>query len=203
MQPSGTSHSTIRPAAPDITVCAAAPDITIRPAAPGITIRAATSAEFPHVLAMNAEWEHVTSPLDASALQRLHAQSLYHRIAESDGVPAAFLLAFGPRAAYESPNYRWFNARSADFCYIDRIVVDGRFQRKGLGHALYDDVAAFAAERKIARLTCEVDAEPFNAASDAFHARRGFVEVGTQWIGAKRVSLREQVLVRNPEGDRP
>lgn len=185
MQPSGTSHSTIRPAAPDI------------------TIRPATQADFAHLLRMNTEWEHVTSPLDASALQRLHAQSLYHRIAESDGVPAAFLLAFGPRAAYESPNYRWFNARSADFCYIDRIVVDGRFQRKGLGHALYDDVAAFAAERKIARLTCEVDAEPFNAASDAFHARRGFVEVGTQWIGAKRVSLREQVLVRNPEGDRP
>lgn len=200
MQPSGTSHITVCAAAPDITVRPAAPDITIRPAAPGITIRAATSAEFPHVLAMNAEWEQVTSPLDSTALERLHAEAVYHRIAECDGVPAAFLLAFAPGAAYASPNYRWFNARSADFCYIDRVVVDGRFQRRGLGHALYDDVAAFAHERGIARLTCEVDAEPLNAASDAFHARRGFVEIGTQWIGAKRVSLREQMLTHRREG---
>jgi len=176
----------------------------IRPVTPadGTVIRPVTPADFPHVLRMNAAWEHYTSPLDARALERLHAEAVYHRIAECEGQPAAFLLAFAPGAAYESPNYRWFNARSADFCYIDRVVVDARFQRRGLGQALYEDVAAFAHERGIARLTCEVDAEPLNAVSDAFHARGGFVEVGTQWVadGTKRVSLRERVLAHRPGG---
>lgn len=186
MQPSDIPHAHIRPATP-------VAETIIRPA---------TTADFPHVLRMNAAWEHYTSPLDTSALERLHAEAVYHRIAECDGEPAAFLLAFAPGAAYASPNYRWFAARSADFCYIDRVVVDGRFQRRGLGQALYEDVAAFAHQRGIARLTCEVDAEPFNAASDAFHARGGFVEVGTQWVadGTKRVSLRERVLAHRTQG---
>lgn len=182
----------------------AADSAVIRPAvaADSVVIRPITPADFPHVLRMNAAWEHYTSPLDIRALERLHAEAVYHRIAVCEGQPAAFLLAFAPGAAYESPNYRWFSARSADFCYIDRVVVDARYQRRGLGQALYEDVAAFAHERGIARLTCEVDAEPLNAVSDAFHARGGFVEVGTQWVadGTKRVSLRERVLAHGPEG---
>lgn len=168
-------------------------------------IRPATPVDFPHLLRINAEWEHVTSPLDARTLADLDAQALYHRVVEYDGGPAAFLLAFGPGAAYESPNYRWFCARSADFCYIDRVVVDERYQRRGLGHALYDDVAAFARARMITRLTCEVDAEPLNAASDAFHRHRGFVEVGTQWVAddTKLVSLRERVLAGDSPVGRP
>jgi predicted GNAT superfamily acetyltransferase len=41
-----------------------------------------------------------------------------------------------------------------------------------------------------------VNIEPPNPGSDAFHAGRGFVEVGTQWVadGTKRVSLRELVV---------
>ena len=146
------------------------------------------------VLGLNALWEHVTSPLGADALAALHAQAAYHRVVELDGQVVAFLLAIGPGAAYQSPNYRWFEESAREpFLYIDRVVVSADSHRSGFGAALYDDVLAFAVAHGILRLVCEVDVEPLNVASDSFHRARGFAEVGTQWVGGgkKRVSLRE------------
>lgn len=162
----------------------------------GHRIRATTEADLPAILRLNAEWQHVTSPLDGAALAHLHAHAAYHRVAEVDGEVVAFLLAFGPDVPYDSPNYRWFEANSAEFLYIDRVVVAGDHQRGGFGEKLYRDLEEYARTSGAGRLVCEVDIEPLNAASDAFHRRRGFVEVGTQWLpgGAKRVSLRERWL---------
>lgn len=159
-------------------------------------IRPAAEADLPAVLRLNAEWQHVTSPLDDRSLAHLHAHSAYHRVAEVDGQVVAFLLAFGPHVPYDSPNYRWFESRSAGFLYIDRVVVSAAHQRDGLGEGLYRDLEGYAWAHGIGRLACEVDVEPLNAPSDAFHRRHGFVEVGTQWLpgGVKRVSLRERML---------
>lgn len=160
------------------------------------SIRPATRSDLPALLRLNAEWQHVTSPLDEAALAHLHEHAAYHRVAEADGRVIAFLLAFGADAPYDSPNYRWFEANSAEFLYIDRVVVAADRQRGGLGEELYRDVEAYARANGMARLVCEVDIEPLNAASDTFHRRHGFVEVGAQWLpgGAKRVSLRERSL---------
>ncbi len=162
-------------------------EAVIRPADPG---------DFGAIIDLNAAWVHFTSALDEAALGDLHAQAAYHRVAELDGCIVGFLLAVGPGKGYESPNYRWFAARSSDFLYIDRVVVAGEHQGTGVGGALYDDVTAWAARHGFGRLVCEVNVEPPNPGSDAFHRRRGFVEVGTQWVasGTKRVSLRELVL---------
>jgi len=159
-------------------------------------IRPAAQQDLETILRLNTQWEHVTSPLDTDSLAHLHARAAYHRVLELDSGVVAFLLALGPGVSYASPNYRWFDARPGDFLYIDRIVVAEGHQRSGFGDALYDDVLGFARQGRIPRLTCEVDMEPLNAASDRFHTRRGFVEVGTQWVadGTKRVSLRECVL---------
>lgn len=160
-------------------------------------IRPATPADFEAILRLNQEWEHFTSPLDHIRLARLHAQALYHRVSECDRQVVAFLLALGPGAAYDSPNYRYFDDGRGDFIYIDRIVVGHAYQRSGLGEALYDDVLGFARDHGAVRLTCEVDLEPLNLGSDRFHARRGFAEVATQRVadGRKRVSLRECIVV--------
>lgn len=159
-------------------------------------IRPATPHDFPHILALNATWEHLTSTLDDAGLASLHAQAVYHRVFAVDDAVAGFLLALGPGAAYASQNYRWFEAHSSHFWYIDRIVVDARHQGQRIGSALYDDLRAAAKRGGVSRLTCEVDIEPHNAASDAFHTRRGFVELATQTLvpSGKRVSLRELAL---------
>ena len=159
-------------------------------------IRAAAPADFPAILALNAESVHFLSPLDAPRLQHLHAQAAYHRVVEIDGVVAAFLLALREGADYASPNYRWFAQRYREFLYIDRIVVSTMQQGQGLGALLYEDLFAFARTSGVTRMTCEFDLEPPNPASARFHARFGFREVGTQRLagGRKQVSLQARTL---------
>lgn len=159
-------------------------------------VRDATPSDFDSILQLNSAWVHYTSPLDASRIAALHSQAAWHRVVDVSGDVGAFLLALGPGATYDSPNYRWFDSRYADFLYIDRVVVSSACQRLGLGAALYHDAQARATACGYGCLVCEVDIDPPNPSSIAFHDRCGFIEVGTQSIsdGAKRVSLRQLPL---------
>lgn len=161
-----------------------------------IGLRDATLADFAAVLALNHASVALLSPLTVTELAKLHAMAVYHRVAVADGAVVAFLLALAPGAAYDSANYQWFCARGVDFVYIDRIVVAQDVRAMGLGRRLYGDLAAWAHQRGIARLTCEYDLEPLNAGSQRFHAAFGFRQVGTQRVagGTKLVSLQQLVL---------
>ena len=102
--------------------------------------------------------------------------------------------------AYDSPNYLWFAARYPRFLYVDRVVVAVAEQGKRLGAALYDELFASTQRADATVITCEFDLEPPNEASRRFHARYGFLEVGTQRLpGGKRVSLQ---LATASESDR-
>ena len=166
-------------------------------------IRDATGADFAAILALNAESVRFLSPLDAARLRHLHAQAAYHRVVEAQGIVVAFLLAMREGADYDSPNYLWFAQHYPAFVYIDRVVVSSTQQGQGLGAKLYDDLLAFAADARIARMACEFDLDPPNPASAKFHARYGFCEVGRQWLdgGKKQVSL--QVRDLKPDAPAP
>lgn len=157
-----------------------------------VALRDASAADFGDILRLNTEWVHFTSHLDEAALAKLHAMSPYHRVAVSGGRVVAFLLALREAGDYDSPNYRWFADRGA-FLYVDRVIVDGAVQGRGVARMLYDDLIEFAKASGIDRVVCELDVEPPNEASARFHDAYGFVEVGTQRVanGTKRVSLRE------------
>ena len=107
-------------------------------------IRDAGPEDFAAILALNDAAVHYTSPMDLARLQMLHAQAAYHRVAETSGRIAAFLLALRERAAYDSPNYLWFQRSYSRFLYVDRIVVDAGARGAGLGIQLYEDLFAFA-----------------------------------------------------------
>jgi len=162
------------------------------------TLRDARREDFAAILALNAESVHFLSPLTADRLDALHCAAAYHKVIEIDGEVAAFLLAFREGAPYDSPNYLWFAERYPAFLYIDRIVVAPAHRGARLGVALYGDIIAFAAASGVPWLTCEFDLEPPNPASEQFHARMGFTEVGTQWLGGgtKRVSLQARAVAR-------
>lgn len=151
-------------------------------------IRDATPADFPAILALNEASVHFTSPLDEPRLAALHTAAAYHRVIDD----AAFLLALGPGADYDSPNYRWFASRYERFLYIDRVVVAADRRREGLGATLYRDLFDFARRSDFATITCEFYIDPPNETSRIFHARFGFREVGAQQLAnGKRVSLQE------------
>jgi predicted GNAT superfamily acetyltransferase len=89
-----------------------------------------------------------------------------------------------PGLAYASENYVYFSARARelgrDFVYVDRIVLAPALQSRGLGPRLY--AAVFDEARRVGapEVLCEVNVEPPNPGSLAFHTRLGFVEVGRQ-----------------------
>jgi predicted GNAT superfamily acetyltransferase len=151
----------------------------------------ATPAHFPAILALNAESVRMLSPLDADRLAALQAQAAMHTVVIRGGEVVAFLLAFAPGAAYDSPNYRWFDARYRAFLYVDRVVVSSAVRRAGLGRLLYEDLFRHARRAGHVRVACEFDIDPPNPASEAFHRSFGFREVGRQRVagGAKGVSL--------------
>ncbi|SDZ29095.1 GNAT family N-acetyltransferase [Herbiconiux ginsengi] len=91
-----------------------------------------------------------------------------------------FVLALPPGLDYASENYRWFSERGEGFLYVDRIVVADGHRSAGLGAVLYEAVFAAARAGGAAEVDCEVNVEPPNPGSLAFHARLGFREVGRQ-----------------------
>jgi uncharacterized protein len=100
---------------------------------------------------------------------------------ELDGLVVGFCLVMPSDTDYDSVNYRWFTERHDDFLYLDRVAFDADAQGRGLGTLLYAEVDRLMVERGgAARLALEVNVDPPNEPSLAFHARRGFVEVGQQ-----------------------
>ena len=155
------------------------------------TIRPARSDDLAALVALNqADLPHL-SALTIESLARLGQMATYFLVAELDGVVAGFVLAMSPAAGYESINFRWFKSRYPSFLYIDRVVIAQERRRAGVASSLYRDLVAHAEASGAQLLACEVNVRPPNPGSLAFHARHGFVEVGTQDTedGGKTVSL--------------
>jgi len=87
----------------------------------------------------------------------------------------SLLLAFDQDSAYDGWNFGWFKQRYEHFVYVDRVVVAGHRRGEGLARRMYEQIIARSGGRPV---TCEVNYDPPNPASDAFHAKRGFEEVG-------------------------
>ena len=77
------------------------------------------------------------------------------------------------------------------FIYVDRIVVHPDFAGLKIGSQLYEDLFGYARSQGIRAITCEYNIQPPNPASQRFHDKFGFRELGRQWVahGTKLVSL--------------
>lgn len=158
---------------------------------PADVLRPMTDDDVPRVLELNHRHVELLSPLDAERLARLRGSASRSDVIVCDGEVAGFVLVFSPGCDYDSVNYRWFAARYGDaFDYLDRIVVDDAYRRRGLASAVYDVVEASAAAR--GRLVLEVNIEPPNEPSLAFHRARGYVEVHQLAASGHTVSLMER-----------
>lgn len=154
--------------------------------------RPIASVDLPALAALNDAAVPAVSPLGLAGLTAHVPRCEVAVVIDDDaGVPVAFLLALAPGADYASENFRWFEAHRPGSLYVDRIVVAPTAHGRGLGRLLYATVAGRASELGLAEITCEVNLEPPNPQSLAFHARLGFAQVGEQVTkgGAVRVAL--------------
>jgi uncharacterized protein len=151
-----------------------------------LKLRELTRADWPRVLVLNDASVQELSELDDERLRWI--LSLAHRslVVEDDaGEVAAFAIAVASGTSYDSVNYAWFAERYESFLYLDRIAVSASMRRRGIATRLYDAMEAVA--EPLGRMVCEVNVKPPNPASLAFHAARGYAEVGELRIGPEKL----------------
>ena len=142
--------------------------VVVRPMVPGdhAVVHAMNDAAAPHV-----------NVLDAESFAWLVRACDYTRVAVRDGAIVGFVFAIRHGTEYWSANYAWFTERYDAFLYLDRVVVAPEARHAGVGRALYNDLVAFALGQW-PRVALEVNLDPPNPASLAFHAAMGFERVG-------------------------
>jgi predicted GNAT superfamily acetyltransferase len=156
-------------------------------------LRPIAAADEDAVLRLNTESEHLLSPMGRGRLHELLGWAHRADIIEVDRSVAGFVLCFAPGTAYDSENYRWFGEQyGADFYYLDRIAIDPAFRRRGLAAVAYAELEEVA--RAYGRMVLEINVDPPNDASLAFHAARGYREVHRLGAPGKRVALMEKPL---------
>lgn len=150
-------------------------------------IRSAEAADLDAMLALNAGVVVETAKLDQAGLARLLAEAFRASFAP----PAqGFLIALDQASRIAGPNFAWFKARHRRFVYVDRVVVAPAARGAGLGRVLYLDLFE-AARLADQRLVCaEVNLDPPNPASDAFHEALGFTEVGRAFLPDRGKTVR-------------
>lgn len=142
------------------------------------------------ILALNNEHAAELSWLEAERLSFLLGEAFYAR---RIGDLEAFIMTFDQEANYDSPNFVWFRERYERFIYVDRVVVAAHARGRGHARRLYQDLFEHAERAGYILVTCEVNADPPNPASDAFHAALGFTEVGDAVIHGGKKAVRYYV----------
>lgn len=153
--------------------------------------------------------DRLTAPLAPALIDRLHALNEAHATELSSMTRAAFedlichaffaaavddgdglLIVCDQTTPYGSPNFLWFKAHYTTFAYVDRVAVSASRRGEGLARQLYE--AVFAAARKAghSQVVCEVNFDPPNPASDAFHDKLGFEEVGRAHLADRGKGVR-------------
>ena len=151
-----------------------------------MTLRPVTPADHADVLALNERNVELLAPLDEDRLVQLEGLADTAAVIDVDGSFAGFVITFASGSAYDGENFGWFGSRFADFTYLDRVVIHEDFRRRGLGSRVYDELESTCGRPLFA---LEVNLDPPNHASLAFHQARTFVEVGQRVSSGHLVSM--------------
>lgn len=139
------------------------------------------------LLALNNAHAQELSWLEPEKLAAMVGEAF---LARRVGLDDALLIAFDQDAAYDSPNFLWFRERYDRFVYVDRIVVAEKARGRGLARVLYEALFEAALAAGHVRVVCEVNSDPPNPGSDAFHAALGFAEVGAAVLPGGKKAVR-------------
>lgn len=139
-------------------------------------IRPLGPSDCEEVLRINAESQPGVAHLDRTELERLICLQNEHLVIEGpEGELVGYLLAFPSDTPYDGEEFLILAETSrGSFIYIDQVAVDAAVRRTGAASRLYQAIESEASRRGILGLTCEVNLNPPNPGSLAFHQRTGF-----------------------------
>ena len=143
-------------------------------------IRRATAEDASAIIGLNSHVVELTSPMDKKRFELLFSQCALIIVAERDRAVVGFLMGFDDKCQYDSANFKWFRSPLDAFFYVDRVVVSETDRGTGIGKAFYQYIRNWARDREIETLAAEMNLEPANEASLAFHRSESFIEVGTR-----------------------
>lgn len=158
-----------------------------------MNIRDIAAADLPGLLALNNEHAREVNALSEAELAGLVRVAAAARIVDG-GV--GFIIAFDQTTPAQGPNHGWYLANVPAFVYIDRVVVAATARGQGVARRLYGELMTIAGSRP---LCCEINIDPPNPASAAFHARLGFTACGE--AVDPRNGKRVRYLIRRPPAD--
>lgn len=135
-----------------------------------MTVRDITTDDLDAVVDLNQSALEGVGPIDREGLALLVKQADQALVLDDDGDIAGFVITLPSGATYDSSRYEWFEQRLDDYVYLDRIVVAETHRRLGVASRLYDVIEG---EKPVA-----LEVYEDNDTSLAFHAQRGFEQVG-------------------------
>jgi predicted GNAT superfamily acetyltransferase len=158
-------------------------------------MRPAREQDFEHIIAINEAGQPGVSSLTPAELSLVRSQAPLFEVAEVGRDIVGYLIAYLDTNVYDGEEFNWFKQCYTHFLYVDQVAVAQSARRAGVGAQMYRLLEQRAREQRLASLTCEVNLEPANPVSLAFHTRQRFVEVGTMATSDGRtVSLRRKEL---------
>jgi hypothetical protein len=152
-----------------------------------VTVRDAGEGDEDFILALNAACTPAVGDMTVEKYRQYAGWAYRILIAEAGGKPAGFMILLRPGSAYPSDNYGWFEKTFPRHLYVDRIAVSADARGRGVGRALYEDALRRAADLGEQRVTAEVNEDPPNPESMAFHTRLGFRHLESRTSGSGKV----------------
>ena len=136
--------------------------------------------ELQAIFKLNQQNTPEVGSLDSTEhLKRLIELSAYNLLMLSDEEIIGFIICMREGSIYESENYKFFKQRLKKFLYVDRVAIDERHRRSGLGKEIYEDIFAHASNDNLP-IALEVNTQPINQPSLNFHEKMGFEKVGSK-----------------------
>ena len=135
-----------------------------------------SEAQFDRVLSLNNEFAKETSYLEPEGLKKLLSCTYFVKtIGELD----AFVTAMDHNSPHDGINFSWFKERYQSFAYVDRVITANHARGQGHAKALYLALMEQARKDGIEMVCCEINHEPPNPGSVAFHQKLGFEMIDT------------------------
>lgn len=143
-------------------------------------LRPFNDADRAALLRLNADNQPAVYPLDEATLAYLLGFEGHHLVAvDRTGGVLGYLLSFSSESAYDDTEIHELRRRVTEpFLYICQVVIAREHRRRRIARAFYAAVAETARRQGAGILCCDVNTDPPNPDSLAFHHRLGFAEIG-------------------------